>query len=266
MTRRRRRSRTRPGTWAAGSRSTRRRCFNKGLELIEAHHLFGVPYERDRRRRPPAVDRPRADPPERRRLARPPRPPRHAGARSPTRSTTPTAPTCRCPALDLAAVGELDLRGARPGAVPVPAPGPRGRRGRRHRAVRAQRRRRGRRRGVPRRADPVHRRSPRSSSSYARGDARGAADALRRPLRRRRRGARARASRRSRGVGGMSWVLAFAGFAMLVDPARGRPLRRRQGSGHEGREVLPLLPAEAVLDQARRDRVRDRRDPARGAS
>ena len=46
-------------------------------------------------------------------------------------------------------------------------------------------------------------------------------------------------------------------------PARGGSLLRGQGGRHEGREVLPLLPAEAAQRQARRDRVRGRRDPAR---
>ena len=53
---------------------------NKGLELIEAQHLFGVPLRPDRRGGAPAVDHPRAGPPERRRVARAPRLPRHARA------------------------------------------------------------------------------------------------------------------------------------------------------------------------------------------
>jgi len=40
----RRRSSTRRGPWAARSPSTRRPLMNKGLEVIEAHHLFGTPY------------------------------------------------------------------------------------------------------------------------------------------------------------------------------------------------------------------------------
>ncbi len=39
-------SRTRPGRWGGGSRSTAATLMNKGFEAIEAHHLFGVPYER----------------------------------------------------------------------------------------------------------------------------------------------------------------------------------------------------------------------------
>ena len=39
-------SHTRPGAWGRRSRSTRATLANKGLELIEAHFLFGLPYER----------------------------------------------------------------------------------------------------------------------------------------------------------------------------------------------------------------------------
>ena len=42
----RRRSRTRPGTWAAKITIDSATLMNKGLEVIEAHHLFGIPYDR----------------------------------------------------------------------------------------------------------------------------------------------------------------------------------------------------------------------------
>ena len=61
----------------------------------------------------------------------------------------------------------------------------------------------------------------------------------------------------------MNWVLIFLGFSALDHPPRGRALLRRQGDRDEGRALLPLLPAEARLDQTGRDRVRDRRDPRR---
>ena len=130
---------------------------NKGFEVIEAHHLFGVAYARDRRRRPPAVDRPLADRAQRRRPARPPRAARHAGAdllraalpraRRRDRAAGSTSPrsaqlTFERPDLDTFRC----LRLAREAG---------GRR--RHGAVRAQRRRRGRGRRLPRRRDPVHR-------------------------------------------------------------------------------------------------------------
>ena len=41
-----RRSRTPPGRWAGKITIDSATLMNKGLELIEAHHLFGVPYER----------------------------------------------------------------------------------------------------------------------------------------------------------------------------------------------------------------------------
>ena len=69
-------------TWEMGGRITidSATLMNKGFEAIEAHHLFGVALRADRRRRPPAVAGPLADPPQRRLLAGPPRLPRHAGA------------------------------------------------------------------------------------------------------------------------------------------------------------------------------------------
>ena len=57
----RRRCATRPGAWARRSRSTRATLMNKGLEVIEAHWLFGFGAGRDRHRRPPRVGRPLDD-------------------------------------------------------------------------------------------------------------------------------------------------------------------------------------------------------------
>ena len=51
---------------------------NKGLEVIEAHFLFGVPYDRIEVVIHPTVDRPRPRPLPRRRRDRAPRLPRHA--------------------------------------------------------------------------------------------------------------------------------------------------------------------------------------------
>ena len=49
-------------TWSMGGKITidSATLMNKGLELMEAHHLFGDAVRQDRRRRPPAVDHPRA--------------------------------------------------------------------------------------------------------------------------------------------------------------------------------------------------------------
>ena len=84
-------------TWEMGGRITidSATLMNKGLEVIEAHHLFGVGVRADRRRRPPAVDRPLADRAQRRCPARPPRPPRHAGPDLLRAPLSPSAPTSR---------------------------------------------------------------------------------------------------------------------------------------------------------------------------
>ena len=66
-------------TWSMGPKITvdSATLANKGLELIEAHFLFGVPYERDRGRRAPELDRALARPLPRRRRACAPRLSRH---------------------------------------------------------------------------------------------------------------------------------------------------------------------------------------------
>ena len=46
----------------------------------------------------------------------------------------------------------------------------------------------------------------------------------------------------------MTWILAFAGFAVADHPARVRALRRSQGDRDAGRALLPLLPAGAGLE------------------
>ena len=104
-----------PGPHRPGGGERRRRPRPPDLGHGRAHHdRLGDPDEqglRDdrgppplrrplrahRRRRAPAVDRPLARPPERRRLARPPRLPGHEGARSPTRCTFPSGRTWTCP-------------------------------------------------------------------------------------------------------------------------------------------------------------------------
>ena len=83
-------------------------------------------------------------------------------------------------------------------------------------------------------------------------------------LRRRRRGAPDR--RRARGRGGrrpVSWILAFAGFALADHPPRARPLHRRQGGRDARRALLALLRPHAAALAARGDRVRRRLAAAR---
>ena len=79
--------------------------------------------------------------------------------------------------------------------------------------------------------------------------------------------AREHARGSDRGAGGREWPDELGpGLRRVLGadhPARVRALHRRQVDRDAGRALLPLLPAEALELQARRDRVRDRRDPAR---
>ena len=140
-------------TWAMGGKITidSATLMNKGLEVIEAHWLFGTPYDADRRRRAPAVDRPRA----RERCATAPRSRTSAiptcACRSPTRCTIPSGSTCRCRALDLAEVGALTFEPPDLDAFPCLRLAREAARAGGTAHVRAQRRQRGRRARVPRR-------------------------------------------------------------------------------------------------------------------
>ena len=92
---------------------------NKGLELIEAHFLFGLPYERIEVVVHPTLDRPRARPLPRRRRARAPRLPGHARADLVRAHLSRSAPRRPSPPLDLAAGLTLEFARARPGDVPA---------------------------------------------------------------------------------------------------------------------------------------------------
>ena len=72
-----------------------------------------------------------------------------------------------------------------------------------------------------------------------------------------------RARTRDRGGRSRSRELAAGvrGLCPAGDPARAGPLLRGQGGGHAGGEVLAVLPAHAGLQEGGRDRVRDRRHP-----
>ena len=200
--------------WSMGPKITidSATLMNKGLELIEAHYLFGVPYEHitvvlD----PQSTVHSMARFSDGAILA-------HLGVpdmRTPigyalAYPERPALPQVR--RLDLFATPDR-LRAARHGDVPLPgagrgggdegdARGARGggrRRGPAHgrRPDRAQRRQRGRRRGVPRRAGSRSSASPRSSRSASTGSATSRGRVARRRLRVRRRGAALR--RRGRG-------------------------------------------------------------------
>ena len=183
-------------TWAMGGKITidSATLMNKGLEVIEAHHLFGTPYDAHRRRRAPAVDRPRAGvacaTARRSRTSAT----RTCACRSPTRCTTPSASTCR--SRRSTSPRSARSRSSRPTSTRSRACGSarEAARGRRHRTVRAQRRQRGRRARVPRRAAAVHG-HPGGDRDDARAAAGHGACTLRHALRRRRR--RAPASRPS---------------------------------------------------------------------
>ncbi len=134
----------------------------------------------DRGGRPPAVDRPRDGAAQRRRVARPSRAIPTCACRSPTRFTTPSAPTSPS-ALDLAEVGELTFEAptwtrSRACAWPVR----RARRGGPRR--RAERGQRDRRRGLPEGPDPVHR-DRGGGGGNARSGSGDPARPLRRPVR-----------------------------------------------------------------------------------
>ena len=185
-----------------------------------------------RRRRAPAVDRPRADAAVRRRHARAPRLPGHARRRSPTRCTTPSASTCRSRrstwprsgALTFEAVDDETfacLRLAREAA-----------RRRRHRAVRPQRRQRGGGARLPGRPPglPRHRRGDRGRrwSACPPSPSTPSSRSTRPTARRARVAGELVAARAAR----MSWLLAFARLRRADHPPRGRatsPRPRRSG-------------------------------------
>ena len=140
---------------------------NKGFEAIEAHHLFGVPYERiEVVVHPQSIVHSLIDLNDGATLAHL----GHPDMRVPISYALhyPERADVDVPRLDLAAAGELTFEEPDLGDLRLPAPGPRGRRGGGDGALRAQRRRRGRRRRLPRRPDRLRRRSARRSSGFSR--------------------------------------------------------------------------------------------------
>ena len=212
----RRRSRIRPGRWAARSRSTRATLLNKGLELIEAHHLFGVPYERiDVVVHPQSIVHALVHLNDGSSLAHL----GHPDMRVPISYALhhPERADVDVPTLDLASVGELSFEAARRGDLPLPAPRARGGRG-------------GGDRAVPCSTPPT--RSPSRPSSAGEIPFTAIAEVVEETLDEveatapthfddlfaadaEARGARRRAGR-ARQHGDVSWFLAFAGFAALI--------------------------------------------------
>ena len=149
-------------TWSMGRKITvdSATLANKGLELIEAHWLFGIPYEPDRGRRPSDLDRALARPLPGRRAARASRPARHARADL-LRAHLPRARRRAAPSRSTSRRGSTSAsRRSDDGDVPAAAARARGGRARRHVPVRVQRGERGRRGGVPRRRASASSRSP----------------------------------------------------------------------------------------------------------
>ena len=155
-------------TWAMGGKITidSATLMNKGLEVMEAHHLFGTPYERiDVVVHPQSLIHGIVQLADGAMLA-------HLGPpdmRIAISYALHGGESVALPIepLDLAAVGELTLRARRPRGVPLPAPGARGRARGRHRAVRAQRGQRDRRARLPRGPAPLPR-DPGGDRAHAR--------------------------------------------------------------------------------------------------
>ncbi len=203
-------------TWRMGGRITidSATLMNKGFEAIEAHHLFGVPYERiEVVVHPQSIVHSLVDLNDGATLA-------HLGLpdmRVPISYALhyPERADVDVPRLDLAAVGELsfeppDLETFACLRLALEAGTGGG-----HGALRAERRRRGRGRRLPRRPHPLHR-DRRGDRAPAGGDAGAAAHPFRGPVRGRCGGPPPH-RRAGRGVDeGMSWVLVFLGFSALI--------------------------------------------------
>ena len=234
---------------------------NKGLELIEAHFLFGVPYERiEVVVHPTSIVHALVRFRDGAALA-------HLGYPDMSVPISYRAHAIRSgratdvPQLDLAGGLTLEFEAPDLETFPLLALARRGRRARRHVPVR---------RTTPR----TRSRSRRSSTAGCRSsaiaevveEALDAADgcAGARP-RRARRGRRRRAPpRRARSAGRVNVFIAILGLGVPDPHPRGRPLLRRPRRRHEPAQVLHRLPAGAREEAAERDRVRHRRDPARG--
>ena len=176
-------------TWAMGGKITidSATLMNKGLELMEAHHLFGTPYDRiDVVVHPQSLVHGLIQLADGAMLAHL-GPPDMRIAISYALHGGESVGVCRIEPLDLAASGAADVRAGRPRRVSLPAPGARGGARRGDGAVRAERRQRDRRARVPGGSPALHRDS--------RGDRTHALRAARRA------GARVRVALRGRPAG-----------------------------------------------------------------
>ena len=120
-------------TWSMGPKITidSSTLMNKGLEVIEAHELFGVPLRPDRGRRAPAVDRALDGRVHRWLHDRPTQHARHAAADRLRARAIPHRIATPFGRIDWATLVPTRLRTARSRHVPVPAPRVRRRAGRR---------------------------------------------------------------------------------------------------------------------------------------
>ena len=145
-------------TWSMGPKITvdSSTLMNKGLEVIEAHELFGDPLRRHRRGRPPPVRRPLHGGVHRRGGGGPAVPARHAPAHR-VRTGVPRSPRRRLRGHRLVGAVGPRIRAARPLPLPVPRPRLPCRPGRRPGPGVAQRRQRSGRGRLPRRPDLVER-------------------------------------------------------------------------------------------------------------
>ncbi len=229
---------------------------NKGFEAIEAHHLFGVPFERiEVVVHPQSIVHSLIDLNDGATLAHL----GHPDMRVPISYALhyPERADVEVPRLDLATVGQLDFEppdletfaclrlaleaGRAGGTAPC----------------------------VLNAADEVAvaafldgqdrlYRDPGADRARARRDAGVPADPLRGPLRRRRRGP-APHRRGGRGVGeGMNWLLVFLGFSLLIVLHEAGHFFAAKATGMRVEKFFLFFGAEAVLDQTGRDRVRDR--------
>ena len=236
-------------TWAMGGKITidSATLMNKGLELIEAHHLFGTPYDRiDVVVHPQSIVHSYVllcDGAALAHLGHPDmRVPISYALHYPERVDVPVR------AARPRRGRRADLRARRHRRLPVPAPGARGGGRRRHRAVRAQRRQRGRRPRVPQRAAglPRHPRGHRDArSSGCRPAPCAPSSRSTRPTAR-----RARWPRADRGAH-VSWILAFVGFAALIILHEFGHFAAAKATGHARRALLALLPAAAGASSRR---------------
>ena len=217
-------------TWEMGGKITidSATLMNKGLELIEAHHLFGVPYDRiDVVVHPQSIVHALVHLNDGASLAHLGYPdmrvPISYALNYPERADVPVRP------LDLVELGALTFEAPDLDSFPCLRLAREAARGGRHGAVRPERRQRGRRPCVPGGRPVVRRHRPGD-----RVDALGAAGPAGAPLLGPLRGGRAGA----RGGAGGGRVTAFSFVPRLRrlraarDPARAGPLQRRQGRRH----------------------------------